>query len=333
MKKNNSTTKGFTLVELLVVIAIIGVLVALLLPAVQAARESARRMTCSNHLKQIGLAIQLYVDNKLELPPSRTRRFAAGLEDETAARLLMPYLEQQNLFDLWEKGVAYQNQSDAARLGTVPAYFCPSRRSAGDAAAGSLTMDIGTGSTHVPGALSDYAACHGDHNDPDNPGTAFQTYLDYWPGTPGIFVNDDNKANGAFQHGPREGVSGPRVTLAKITDGLSNTLFYGEKHIPQVPISTDPSNPDTFGFGKWPADTSVYSSRYILGPSRRVGLGVPLARGDADPVWARFGSSHPGICQFVFGDGSVRSLSVASDEIVLGFLANREDGYVVDNSF
>src|SRR5262245_16032316 len=92
---------GFTLVELLVVIAIIGVLVALLLPAVQAARESARRMQCSNHLKQIGLAVHGFEDVNKVIPYTRldTR--------ETYAVLLLPYLEQGNLFSQWDMNKQY----------------------------------------------------------------------------------------------------------------------------------------------------------------------------------------------------------------------------------
>jgi len=138
MKTKDPTTKGFTLVELLVVIAIIGVLVALLLPAVQAARESARRMTCSNNLKQIGLAVLLYEDNKKELPYTRRD------QRETAHLLLLPYLEQANLHDLWDfesdsPEKYFYEQPEAVRLATVPAYFCPSRRSPADAVAGSQT--------------------------------------------------------------------------------------------------------------------------------------------------------------------------------------------------
>src|SRR5262245_55784762 len=93
--------QGFTLVELLVVIAIIGVLVALLLPAVQAARESSRRTQCSNHLKQIGLALYGFEDTYKVIPYTRldTR--------ETYAVLLLPFLEQNNLFSQWDMSKEY----------------------------------------------------------------------------------------------------------------------------------------------------------------------------------------------------------------------------------
>jgi len=314
MKSNHSTTRGFTLVELLVVIAIIGVLVALLLPAVQAAREAARRMTCSNNLKQVGLAIQLFEDNRKELPNTR-RDFR-----ETVNVLLLPYLEQANLFDLWDFELEYYDQQDQVRLAVVPAYFCPSRRSAGGAAQGSLSGDGRGGGTHVPGALSDYISSAGD-----------TVGLVDFPGShPSVLQNSCPESNGVFQlenAWPQYfgGLWGA-VRLNMITDGLSNTIFFGEKHIPQVGV-----DPAQYGFGNGPADSSAYNGDFA-GSFRKLGVGSPLARGDVDPTQLLFGSSHPGICQFVFGDGGVRSLAVEADETALGYLANREDGQVIDES-
>jgi len=306
----NKTHSGFTLVELLVVIAIIGVLVALLLPAVQAARESARRMTCSNNLKQIGLALQLFVDNKKELP--NTRRDLR----ETVHVSLLPYLEEANLFDLWDFEQLYYDQFEEVRLAAVPAYVCPSRRSVADAASGSLDGDDGLG-THVPGALSDYISCAGDPSG----------VIDYPRGHPAV-PDPTQAANGAFHQESVWPSLGPwgSVRLSMITDGLSKTVFFGEKHIPQTG-----NDPTQYGFGNGPADSSAYNGDFE-GSFRKLGVGSPLARGDVDPARLLFGSSHPGICQFVFGDGSVRSLSIAADEDVLGFLANREDGQVLDES-
>src|SRR5438874_12503453 len=103
------TRSAFTLVELLVVIAIIGVLVALLLPAVQMARESARRTQCGNHLKQLGLASQNFNDARGWLPPARVSNDStdANLNWLTWAVLLMPYVEQQNLYSQWDITKAY----------------------------------------------------------------------------------------------------------------------------------------------------------------------------------------------------------------------------------
>src|SRR6476646_3280495 len=122
MVRSVSLRVGFTLVELLVVIAIIGVLVALLLPAVQAARESSRRTQCANNLKQLGLACATFEDTYKYIPYTRqdTR--------ETWAVLLLPFIEQPAQFALWDMNKSYYNQVDAARLPTLNTMVCPSRR-------------------------------------------------------------------------------------------------------------------------------------------------------------------------------------------------------------
>src|SRR5213076_82519 len=103
------TRRAFTLVELLVVIAIIGVLVALLLPAVQMAREAARRTQCANHLKQLGLASQNFNDVRGTLPPTRVSNDSTDANQNflTWAILLLPYVEQQNYFSQWDLTMAY----------------------------------------------------------------------------------------------------------------------------------------------------------------------------------------------------------------------------------
>jgi prepilin-type N-terminal cleavage/methylation domain-containing protein len=285
--------KAFTLIELLVVIAIIAILIGLLVPAVQKVREAAARSQCFNNLKQIGLAVHAYHDVYRVLPYTRldTR--------ETWAVVLMPYLEQENLFKLWNMSKEYYQQDPAVRLAPVPVYFCPTRRS--PAGQVSVTGDVHQSDStapSTPGALGDYAACAGDPN----------SVNDYYPGLNATPV--EQSANGAFWY------KGPRLKFASITDGLSNTFFVGEKHVPNA------------NFGQAP-DSSIYNGDH--GASyRRAGTGAPLARGPQGSF--QFGSYHPEICPFVMGDGSVRAISVAIDGANLGRLANRKDREVITYS-
>jgi prepilin-type N-terminal cleavage/methylation domain-containing protein len=156
---------GFTLIELLVVIGIMAVLFSLLLPAVQAVREAANRISCANNLKQIGLAMHRYHDDHGVLPSFTTD----GANAATWAVEVLPYMEQGNLYRQWDLSRSYYQQTPAARLGIVRSYFCPSRRSPNLAPTASilgdqpgLDSDGGASPTaNVPGSLGDYAACTG----------------------------------------------------------------------------------------------------------------------------------------------------------------------------
>lgn len=116
---------GFTLVELLVVIAVIGILVALLLPAVQAARESARRMSCLNNLKQMGLALHNYHDSQKQFPPSAVLPSGGTFDGWSLQARLLPYLEAANLQDLIDWSLSYKSQPAVTQV-RVPTYMCPS---------------------------------------------------------------------------------------------------------------------------------------------------------------------------------------------------------------
>ena len=132
-------SRAFTLVELLVVIAIIGTLVALLLPAIQAAREAARRAQCTNNLKQIGLAVHNFQFGLRAIPASRY-----PCQNGTWYNQLWPYMEQTAVAALFNSSLGYAQQPDAVIQVQVPGYYCPSRRSPPQLSTNSLDARNGT---------------------------------------------------------------------------------------------------------------------------------------------------------------------------------------------
>jgi prepilin-type N-terminal cleavage/methylation domain-containing protein/prepilin-type processing-associated H-X9-DG protein len=298
--RQSAARKAFTLIELLVVIAIIAVLVGLLLPAIQKVREAAARTGCRNNLKQIGLAMHNFHDSYNRLPYADTRNGTSYGQASWAVQLL-PYLEQGNLYQAFVAPIAgvrqYAGFNPLAQMGPgalatpVPVYFCPSRRSPG----ANLLGDAVTASSIPAGAVGDYAVC----------------------------VGDDSYQTGAFELS-----GGVSRKFGDITDGLSNTLLAGEKHVP-----APASNFGTAAVG----DLCIYSSDHAT-VGRQAGARWPLATSPTDlshPPSSTgvgvFGSWHSGTVQFVFCDGSVHGLSPTLSGTTLGYLANRSDGHVIPN--
>jgi prepilin-type N-terminal cleavage/methylation domain-containing protein len=293
---------AFTLIELLVVIAIIAILIGLLLPAVQSVREAANRTQCANNLKQIGLACQLYHDQFKALPPSRLTA-----ESPSWAWSILPNLEQQNIFVKWPLGWPYPcippggpitpealAEAEVVLSTPIPVYFCPSRRDPESdiiktriSQVANCLLTVG-----IPGSTGDYAASIGT------------TGVDYpLPSTNG---GAPIPPNGVFQ-------SVVGVRFAEITDGLSNTILVGEKHVPWGQ------------FGQYPWDCNVYDGHNPVCNTRAAGPSFPLAVSRTDLGW-KFGSYHPALCQFAFCDGSVRPVFNTIDPVTLGLLAQRNDG-------
>ena len=299
--------KAFTLIELLVSIAIISILIGLLLPAVQSAREAARRTQCQNNLKNVGLAIQNFESQRKELPPSRNYDHYTSW-----AFLILPFIEQAGLREEWDDTQKYYYQSDVARTTRIPIYYCPSRRS-GDIL--SIRRDriyspFET-SGHVPGTVSDYA-CSAGHG----PGGVWN-----WIKSNGAMIMGDAETEPPTV--PDGNFAAPGATLktwksrtsyASLVDGASHTILIGEKHV----------RPSRQGIS--PEDGAIYNGDHPANFSRPGGPGYPIARTPTDRYQTNFGSWHAGgACHFTFADGSVRTLAPSTNTDLLGRLTHRSD--------
>lgn len=295
-------TNGFTLIELLVVIAIIAVLIGLLLPAVQKVREAAARSRCSNNLKQLALGVHNFHDTNGFLPATRTGN---GGQFVTWAVLILPFIEQDAVYRQFNQaGLAFRAAPAAAREAQISTYFCPARRSPPQIVPASADRD-GGGFPAASGTAGDYAVCVGNmHNA---------------TGLGGI-----DASNGAFFRGDM----GPRITLVTITDGTSQTLFIGEKHVRR---GNELRDRDVSPIG---GDGAIFNADNVRTFVRLAGgANWALARTQDDPSNEKFGSMHPGVVQFGMGDGSIRSLRTITPNAILTALATRNGGEVIADDF
>lgn len=335
--------RGFTLIELLVVIAIIGVLIGLLLPAVQKVREAANRMSCQNNLKQIGMSCLNFHETRGFLPPDRI-----GNDWPTWAVLILPYLEQDNNFKLWDLSRRYAEQPNPnACKNNVKGYFCPSRRVPSKfSTEPAFATETGASLTPPPGGLSDYASCSGTAN---NDGV-----MKIVENPTGIVAGAAVKGKAAFNNsGPGALLQGwaSERTITSILDGTSNTVLVGEKYV--RPNSLEGKNEDRSVYSSSnPTNYKRYLGRDIVNPvtnppnwlatdppnpiityPKTQTNPVDKATGLTISLNQCFGSAHGSICQFVFCDGSVRSVPGTADIIVLTFLGLPTDGQVFKMDF
>lgn len=285
--------RGFTLIELLVGIAIVGILLALLLPAIQHVREAARRVSCKSNLRQLGLAFHGFHETHRALP-------SLDLADNWAtwAVLVLPYIDQGNLYKQWDLHRQYYVQPASAGA-DLQLFHCPSRHASGRGGrTGDATVYPSSGVRIGPAGWSDYAAVWGTKRNLED----------------GPMIRAFDSATGTTAAPPRDR---PDVRFQSWTfpigfrnlsqDGTTNTILIGEKHLPPGA-----------------ADTSVFNGDHQLAYARVCGLQYPLMD---DPNYSAsdwtsyFGSAHRGICHFALADGSVRSLDADIDRTILHSLA------------
>lgn len=324
-------SSGFTLIELLVVITICGILLSLALPAIQSAREAARNAQCVSHLRQIGLAANMFHDTFQVYPPARYSprpddlpAFSCGGRETTWLVRIMPYLDAKNQAEQWEFAVPYDAHPTTTRTQSLAVYCCPTRRSLRDAkgtgqivGSGTRWMRIPCGCkipiptddvVNAPGAVGDYGGSHGDPSPGSN---GLSTDFNFGGNGTGIIISVRPRCSDGLPVRWEDGVN-----QAMVLDGLSNTFLAGEMH---VPIGL---------LGRSPFDAFIFNGDHVFNTGRLAGPGMSISRNPRgqEAELSRWGSWHVGHCNFVFADGHVRSLSVQTDTQTLGLFAHRADG-------
>ena len=354
--------RGFTLVELLVVVAIIGILIALLLPAVQAARGAARRMSCTNNLKQIGLACHTYHDATKALP-----RVGSWQTNLSYAVSLLPYVEQSALFEQFNfdpavfnatvripgdpQGKSYRNRKQSLSQAQIPPYLCPSanqkhRTTTLDYSAGAQPNGDGPDPLY---ALHYYGVCGPVTNMANDPYTVDTT------GYPVIGIETGwgyLASSGAFA------ITNNDLTLGSISDGTSNTLMIGE--LSKAEYQRNPNvmrawtrGPLNHASGAQTATVTLIGNATYNGGDLLTRNGVAAVSGrnvrwpintvtcrtsvgnihcdtaNPSPMYENdqaFGSNHTGGANFVMGDASVQFLIQTVNMDTYRGLASRNMG-------
>lgn len=329
MKRN-----GFTLVELLVVIAIIGILVGLLLPAVQAAREAARRMQCSNNLKQLGLAMHMHNDTFKRLPNMNANDCCWG----TWIVTVMPYIEQGNLFQLYQNYGGNDTISSQYPASSAPGVFprygsAPNNTNVSSKRLSTFTCPTDTPNAPIgnPGITShNYMVMTGNGASYNNPPSSVPAPIPagFVYGV-GMFDAAKREYNAPLTRPPVRSTT--NNTLGNVSDGLSNTVMIAE--------GLQGSGSDLRGFIWWGAASGV--TAYVTPNSKtpdRVAQNCtnePLKNLPcivASPFVNAVRSRHTGGAQISMGDGSVQFISDSVDLTTWMRMGSASDGQVVSIS-
>ena len=353
---------AFTLVELLVVIAIIGVLVALLLPAIQAAREAARRTDCINRMRQMGIAAQNYHDAKEEFPPhsdvtDKANDTSNGISSQA---VLLNYMENGQFFNLVDLSKSWRDLPNGTREGTplrirMPIFLCPSAELPEDVIVGGNNNDPGG----PPERQFNDLRCHyvgnlGARPGPLQDGTASSNCLDVgasvgggrgggsviytWPQTTYLQHNCDTRSIDANAGSGGIALNGTILPLGKInmrsvTDGNSNTMLFGEMSW-NVRAGANAERPWLVGstsFGSGGYYGWIYNAKNIFHPINSVGYTDAAGNPTAQTTNISLGSNHPGGTHVVLCDASVHFLREDIDlQGVYRPLASRNSDEVIN---
>ncbi len=311
-----SAVGGFTLVELLVVIAIIGILIALLLPAIQAAREAARRVTCANNLVQLGIALQNYESAHGVLPPGSVDKkgpihnIAQGYHMSWMVQLL-PYLEEVSTSKHidFSAGV-YDKKNAPVRAIAISTFICPS---------------------FYGGDIRRNPKEPSENENPESvtgPGAPGYSYYDQYPRMNGTWVvsnyagchNDVEAPIDANNNGVL--FLNSHIRQKDVTDGVSHTIYVSEKMAEEMDLGWMSGTRATLRNAGAPLYPAL-AEKMTASDSENNPSTNDLAVGS-------FGSCHPAVCNTVFGDGKVMSINKDIDAKLLQQLANRADGQLLD---